>query len=89
MALKERIRANQREAATREEMRRRHFEARFNTLVDAVSQFAKEYNAGHGGIWPQRQADILRKAMLELQSLEATLARGGERSPACATDVKR
>ena len=44
-----------------------------NQLVAAVDSFANEYNEGKGTIWPQREADKLRKAMRQLQSFEKAL----------------
>ncbi len=89
MALKQRIQEQERDAAAREALRRRFFEQKFNRLVDAVTEFAKEYNGGKGNVWPQREADRLRKAMLELQSLEAALGAKNEQSPACRTPTSR
>src|SRR6266571_2653198 len=45
----------------RQKTRRREFAVRFNQLVAAVDSFANEYNEGKGTIWPQREADKLRK----------------------------
>lgn len=84
MALKERILAQEREAAARLELERQRFEQRFNQLVDAVASFAREYNQGKGQVWPKPQADRLSKAMLELQSLDGSRFGKTARKPACA-----
>lgn len=89
MALKQRIQEQERDAAAREALRRRFFEQKFNRLVDAVTEFAKEYNGGQGSVWPQREADRLRKAMLELQAVESTLSAKGEQARACPTPASR
>lgn len=51
MALKQRIQEQERDAAAREALRRRFFEQKFNRLVDAVAEFAKEYKGGKGSVW--------------------------------------
>jgi hypothetical protein len=61
------------EVQARQEAQRRQFEVRFNQLVDALSSFAMRYNEGRGTTWPQHEADKVRKAMGELQSLEKSL----------------
>src|SRR5262245_44968269 len=50
-----------------DELEKRHFEERFNTLVNALQSFAKEYNKGHGNVWPLRQAEALQKACHDLE----------------------
>ena len=72
-ALLERVKQQDRERQARQEAQRRKFAAQFNQLVDAMAGFAKEYNQGKGSTWPQREADKLRKAMRQLQSLEKSL----------------
>lgn len=64
---------NERDAKAREELQKRQFELKFNKLVEAVARFAKQYNDGKGHTWPLHEAERLRKAMSELQSLEKSL----------------
>jgi hypothetical protein len=52
---------------------RQQFEATFNRLVDAVAAFSKQYNAANGSVWPEREAERLRKAMHDIQQLEKSL----------------
>jgi hypothetical protein len=66
-----------REPLALREAQRRQFEFQFNQLVDALIRFAERYNEGHGTTWPLHEADKLRKAMVQLQSLEKSLR--GER----------
>ncbi len=54
-------------------LQQRQFVESYNRLVDAISSFAAEYNAGNGQVWPQRQVEKLRKAMRDLQSMERSL----------------
>lgn len=89
MALKERIRDQERVAAMRADMRRQAFEQHFNKLVDAVAEFAKEYNHGKGQVWPRPQAEKLRRAMMELQTLDGGLGGRRDHIPACATPIIR
>jgi hypothetical protein len=49
------------------QLHQRQFSARFNHLVDAVSDFSKRYNEGKGAVWPHREAVKLRKALQELE----------------------
>ena len=72
-ALVESINQHERDVKAREHRQQRHFELKFNQLVDAVAGFAKRYNHGKGHTWPDREAEKLRKAMRELQSVEKSL----------------
>jgi hypothetical protein len=45
---------------------RQRFEEKFNRLIDALADFQKEYNAGHGSVWPAKKAEALKKAIKEL-----------------------
>ena len=56
------------------------FAARFNELVNAVAEFSKRYNEGHGAVWPKREAERLGKAMHQLQQAEKHL-RGAPEGP--------
>ncbi len=71
--LLDRVNQQDGELQSRQRARRREFEARFNQLVAAIDSFANEYNESKGTIWPQREADKLRKAMRQLQSFEKAL----------------
>ncbi len=57
----------------RQQEQQRQFALRFNQLVDAVASFAKVYNEGKGTVWPQREAEKLRKAMHQIEQLEKSL----------------
>jgi hypothetical protein len=72
-ALLDRVKQQDRERQARQEIQQRKFAAKFNQLVNAMAGFAKEYNQGKGSTWPRREADKLRKAMRQLQSLEKSL----------------
>uniref|UniRef100_Q02AP8 Uncharacterized protein n=1 Tax=Solibacter usitatus (strain Ellin6076) TaxID=234267 RepID=Q02AP8_SOLUE len=61
------------EMRARQQEQQRQFALKFNRLVDAVADFAKVYNQGKGSVWPQREADKLRKAMHQIQQLEKSL----------------
>jgi hypothetical protein len=63
------------------ELERRQFESQFNRLATAVAAFASKYNAGHGTVWPRREADQLRDAMRQLQSMEKSLRDRGRETP--------
>ncbi len=56
-----------------EKLRKKQFEAKFNNLVEAVSEFAKEYNAGKGTVWPHKKAEALQKAMKDYENAQKTL----------------
>jgi hypothetical protein len=63
----------ERDLRVRREFERRAFESRFNELVNALSNFSRQYNGGRGAVWPQREAEQLGKAIRKLQdSLKAT-----------------
>ncbi len=57
----------------RQQEQQRQFALKFNQLVDAVASFAKVYNQGKGSVWPQREADKLRKAIHQIEHLEKSL----------------
>jgi hypothetical protein len=64
--------ARQQESAakTRQRELERLFTARFNELVKALKEFSDRYRAGHGAIWPKREAEKVAKAMRRLQEVE-------------------
>jgi len=70
------------ERVKQQEVQQWKFAGKFNQLVDAMASFAKEYNEGKGSTWPRREADKLRKAMRQLQSLEKSLRDEPRRGPA-------
>ena len=72
-ALVDSARQHERDVKARQDLQQRNFEAKFNQLVDAVANFAKQYNKGKGQVWPLREAEKLRNAMRELQELEKSL----------------
>src|SRR5258705_594981 len=72
-AILDAVKQQAREVQARQETQRRQFEIQFNRLVDALTIFAKRYNEGRGITWPQQEADQMRKAMGQLQSLEKSL----------------
>jgi hypothetical protein len=80
--LLDRVNQQDGEAQSRQRARRREFEASFNQLVAAIDSFANEYNESKGTIWPQREADKLRKAMRQLQSFEQALRDDSKAAPA-------
>ena len=69
----DRFTEHDREFKVWQEIQQRQFQRKFNQLVAAVGSFAKRYNEDKGTIWPQQEADKLRKAMRQLQSLEESL----------------
>lgn len=68
-----RARQHELEMRARQQEQQRQFALKFNQLVDAVASFAKAYNQGKGTVWPQREAEKLRKAMRQIQQLEKSL----------------
>ena len=72
-ALVDRGKQHEREVKAWQEIQQRQFKLKFNQLAAAVESFAKQYNENKGTIWPQREADKLRKAMRQLQSFEKSL----------------
>ncbi|HLK51131.1 MAG TPA: hypothetical protein VKT49_23475 [Bryobacteraceae bacterium] len=59
--------AVQQHAATpQSQEERRRFEEKFNRLVSAMEDFQREYNASRGQVWPQREAEALKKAIKDL-----------------------
>jgi len=81
-AVLERAKQQERDVRARRDVHQRQFEVKFNQLVDAVASFAKRYNEGKGTTWPQREADKLRKAMRQLQSIEKSLRDDPSAQPA-------
>ena len=61
------------DARARQQQQQQQFALKFNQLVDAVANFAKVYNQGKGSVWPQREADKLRKAMRQIQQADKAL----------------
>ena len=84
MVMTARMKQHEAEAALAQQQRQRQFATRFNELVDAVAAFSKRYNEARGSVWPQREAEKLRKAIRHLQQVEKSLrdepatAAGGE-----------
>ena len=72
-ALVESAKQHDREVRAQQNLQQRNFELKFNQLVDAIANFAKQYYQGKGQVWPQREAEKLRNAMAELQALEKSL----------------
>jgi hypothetical protein len=72
-ALVESNKQHDREVLAQQDLQQRNFELKFNQLVDAIANFAKQYNQGKGRVWPQREAKRLQNAMIELQALEKSL----------------
>jgi hypothetical protein len=68
-----RARQHELEMRARQQEQQRQFALKFNQLVDAVANFARVYNQGKGTVWPQREADKLRKAMHQIEQLEKSL----------------
>ena len=60
--------AIRKEQSEREYQSRREFAERFNRLVNALDEFAQEYNKTKGQAWPKKHADHLNKAFKSLQS---------------------
>lgn len=50
--------------------RRRLLAERFNTLLEALSQFSEAYNRGQGNVWPASRARAVRKAWADLEKCE-------------------
>jgi hypothetical protein len=50
---------------------RQQFEEKFNQLIQAVSEFAREYNQSEGHLWPAKKAEALKKAIQDLQKTDA------------------
>jgi hypothetical protein len=53
--------------------REAEFKKRFNNLVNAVAEFAAVYNDAHGQVWPAKKAEVLRKAMKDLEKAHPSL----------------
>ena len=78
-------------AKMREQLQRCQFEAHFNQLVKAMSEFIDQYNQGKGIVWPQREAGKVRKAMRRIEGELGTdgrqaLPRDSERAGVPAED---
>lgn len=71
--VQEQFEQRDRDLKAQKALQQRQFVESYNRLVDAISSFAAEYNAGNGQVWPQRQVEKLRKAMRDLQSMERSL----------------
>jgi hypothetical protein len=69
MLLKAKTAAHAQRTQSETQTRTGEFEEKFNALVKAIEAFGKKYNEGKGQLWPQQEAAILRKALLELQKL--------------------
>ena len=67
MSLEAQSRAITRDYEARLARERLEFEERFNRLIAAAAAFTEQYNRGKGQLWPQKEADALRKAMTKLQ----------------------
>jgi hypothetical protein len=72
-ALVETAKQHEREHKARQELQKWRFEQKFNQLVEAIAKFSKQYNQGKGQVWPAREAEQLRKAMQELQTIAKSL----------------
>src|ERR1041385_8503340 len=72
-ALVESAKQHEREVRAHQDIQQKDFELKFNQLVNVIATFAKQYNQGKGRGWPQREAQRLRNAMIELQALEKCL----------------
>jgi len=81
-ALLDRTAEQQREQQFQQGLRQKQFEAKFNQLVEAIASFSREYKKSKGAIWPQREADKLRKALHELQASEKSLREDTKRARA-------
>jgi hypothetical protein len=46
---------------------RRHFEEKFNKLIDALQDFTREYNRSNGNVWPAKKVEAVNKALRELE----------------------
>jgi hypothetical protein len=46
---------------------RRHFEEKFNKLIDALQDFTQEYNRSNGNVWPAKKVEAVNKALRELE----------------------
>lgn len=55
--------------------RQQQFEKKFEALSKAMNEFARRYRESDGQVWPQREAENVRKAMRELENTE-TVFRG-------------
>ena len=76
--LKDRIAQQERDVRVRQDLEQQRFAKAFNQLVDAVSDFSRRYNEGKGATWPSKEAEQLRRAMHDLQSLDKSLqSKGG------------
>jgi hypothetical protein len=54
--------------------KRKEFEKKVNTMIQALSDFTDAYNKSMGRVWPAREAKALKKAILDLQQSETWFA---------------
>jgi hypothetical protein len=62
-----------RDLQLRSDAHQQNFKLKFDQLVEALQNFATQYNAGKGAVWPQREGNRLREAIRQFQSLEKFL----------------
>ena len=50
-----------------EELQRQLLYERFQKLLDALESFANAHNKGRGQVWPNREAEVIRKAYRDFE----------------------
>lgn len=67
-ALKAEIQAHSEATSLKVRAERKQFEEKYEALGRAMDAFTAAYNAGRGNIWPRKEAEVLAKAIRELES---------------------